>query len=73
MKLALVLSLVGLCTPWHVHDNSQVPFKPKEELISPKAAGHVRGTNNATYGPVPEEDQLIEIEFLEIAPSPFLV
>jgi hypothetical protein len=31
----------------------------------------VPGTNNATYGPVPEAQQLMQIEFLEIAPSPF--
>lgn len=31
------------------------------------------GTNNATYGPVPEVEQLSKIEWLEIAPSPILV
>jgi hypothetical protein len=73
MKLALVLSLVSSCTPWYVHDVSQAPFKPTDELVSPEAAGRVRGMNNATYGPAAEEDQLLSIEFLEIAPSPFLV
>jgi hypothetical protein len=30
----------------------------------------VPGHNNATYGPVPKADQLFQVEFLEIAPSP---
>jgi len=33
----------------------------------------VPGTNNATYGSVPTFNQLFEIEFLEIAPSPIKV
>jgi hypothetical protein len=70
MKLASILSLASFCTPWHTQDNGQVPFNELESLERP---GYVRGTNNATYGPVPKPDQLMNIEFLEIAPSPFLV
>lgn len=32
----------------------------------------VPGHNNATYGPVPKEDQLLDVTFLEIAPTPIL-
>jgi len=35
-----------------------------------EAARKVPGSNNATFGPVPEEDQLFRVEFLEIAPTP---
>ncbi|KAM4066416.1 hypothetical protein HRG_000520 [Hirsutella rhossiliensis] len=30
----------------------------------------VPGHNNATYGPVPKKDQLLHVEFVEMAPSP---
>ena len=30
----------------------------------------VPGSNNATFGPVPESQQIFKIEFLEIAPLP---
>lgn len=30
----------------------------------------VCGHNNATYGPVPKDEQLFSVEFLEIAPTP---
>jgi hypothetical protein len=30
----------------------------------------VRGHNDAIYSPVPKEDQLFGVEFLEIAPTP---
>lgn len=32
----------------------------------------VPGHNNATYGPVPKEDQIFDVEFLEIAPTPIV-
>lgn len=32
----------------------------------------VRGHSDAVYGPVPKEDQLFDIEFLEIAPMPII-
>ncbi|KAI1744723.1 hypothetical protein F4680DRAFT_443995 [Xylaria scruposa] len=37
--------------------------KPGEKI-------NVPGNNNVTYGPVPKEEQLFQVEFLEIAPSP---
>jgi hypothetical protein len=33
----------------------------------------VPGNNNATYGPVPKAEQLMQVEFLDIAPSPIPV
>lgn len=74
-KLALlVLSLAGYCTSLSVQgDNRQLPLKSPGKLISPNQADRPYGTNNATYGPVPKAEQLFDIEFLEIAPSPFLV
>ncbi|PVH76823.1 hypothetical protein DL98DRAFT_496291 [Cadophora sp. DSE1049] len=32
----------------------------------------VPGHNNATYGPVPKNEQLLSVEFLEIAPTPIV-
>ena len=32
----------------------------------------VRGHSDAIYGPVPKEDQLLDVEFLEIAPTPII-
>ncbi|KAF4610387.1 hypothetical protein G7Y89_g15732 [Cudoniella acicularis] len=32
----------------------------------------VRGHNDAIYGPIPKEDQLLDVEFLEIAPTPII-
>ncbi|KAN0111006.1 hypothetical protein V8E51_007393 [Hyaloscypha variabilis] len=32
----------------------------------------VRGHSDAIYGPAPKEDQLLDVEFLEIAPTPIL-
>ncbi|KAI0815555.1 hypothetical protein GGR55DRAFT_675172 [Xylaria sp. FL0064] len=44
--------------------------RPEKFLSS---SGDSRLHPNVTYGPVPEEDQLFQIEFLEIAPSPIPV
>lgn len=32
----------------------------------------VRGSNNAAYGLIQKEEQLFEVEFLEIAPTPII-
>ncbi|KAK4982900.1 hypothetical protein LTR50_007526 [Elasticomyces elasticus] len=42
-------------------------------MATPETALRVPGTNNATYGPVPKAEQIFEVEFLEIAPSPIPV
>jgi hypothetical protein len=56
------------------HDEHQLPFLADDNANTlPSKSSRVYGNNNATYGPVPEEEQLFKIEFLEIAPSPFEV
>ena len=72
--LLLVLSLACFCTARSVQGISwQLPLESAEKLISLERADRPYGTNNATYGPVLKADQLFDIEFLEIAPSPYLV
>ncbi|KAI0190357.1 hypothetical protein EV127DRAFT_365058 [Xylaria flabelliformis] len=39
-------------------------------MSKPEEKSSVPGHNNVTYGPVPKEDQLFQVELLEIAPSP---
>lgn len=76
LKLALTVALACFCTPSHAQIGSQLPLPQKHannRLGASEGASRPYGTNNATYGPVPEADQLFNIEFLEIAPSPFLV
>ncbi|KAH6884141.1 hypothetical protein B0T10DRAFT_608969 [Thelonectria olida] len=34
--------------------------------------GKVPGHSDATYGPVPKEDQIFKVEFLDIAPTPII-
>jgi hypothetical protein len=77
-KLALTVALLACsCTPSHALIGSQLPLPRKHAnsngLGASEGASRPYGTNNATYGPVPEAEQLFDIEFLEIAPSPFLV
>lgn len=33
----------------------------------------VPGNNHVTYGPVPREDQLFDVEFFDVAPTPLVV
>ena len=76
-KLALTVALACSCKPSHALIGSQLPLPRKHAnnngLGASEGASRPYGTNNATYGPVPKADQLFDIEFLEIAPSPFLV
>ncbi|RYP65608.1 hypothetical protein DL771_008216 [Monosporascus sp. 5C6A] len=51
----------------------QQPLAQFEVMAEPEGAFKVPGHNNATYGPVPKVDQLFQVEFLEIAPSPIPV
>lgn len=46
----------------------QEPLLSTENIMA--QPDKVFGHNNATYGPVPKEDQLFSVEFLEIAPTP---
>lgn len=43
------------------------------QMSSDTPSSRVFGTNNATYGPIPLADQVFEVEFLEMAPSPLPV
>ncbi|RYP65460.1 hypothetical protein DL770_008990 [Monosporascus sp. CRB-9-2] len=51
----------------------QQPLAQFEVTAEPEGALKVPGHNNVTYGPVPKVDQLFQVEFLEIAPSPIPV
>ncbi|RYO95298.1 hypothetical protein DL764_007717 [Monosporascus ibericus] len=51
----------------------QHPLAQFEVMAEPEGALKVPGYNNATYGPVPKVDQLFQVEFLDIAPSPIPV
>jgi hypothetical protein len=72
-SLGAALSIASVSSTSITKDEQQVPLTATDgtRLLDPWI--YVPGTNNATYGPVPEADQLFEIEFLEIAPSPFRV
>jgi hypothetical protein len=48
----------------------QKPLAQVDTMANEESALKVPGHNNATYGPIPKDSQLFEIEFLEIAPSP---
>ncbi|KAI0114006.1 hypothetical protein GGR51DRAFT_546692 [Nemania sp. FL0031] len=37
-----------------------------------KGNSNVPGYNNFTYGPVPKENQLFQLDFLEVSPSPMI-
>jgi len=84
MILSSILFLSVLCittsaTPAsHYDDDIQHPLSENKiktvtmnEGESPRQ--RVPGDNDAYYGPVPKAEQIFEIEFLEIAPSPILV
>jgi hypothetical protein len=55
------------------HVIGQQPLSMLETMAEQQGRGRIPGHNNATYGPIPEKDQLFRIEFLEIAPSPIPV
>lgn len=49
----------------------------QESLLSNKIMAQlkvdkVRGHSNAIYGPVPKGDQIFDVEFLEVAPTPII-
>ncbi|KAF1836711.1 hypothetical protein BDW02DRAFT_566801 [Decorospora gaudefroyi] len=51
-----------------------VAHKPQIPVMSePQDMLKVPGDNNATYGPVPKAEQLLQVEHLSIAPSPIPV
>lgn len=44
-----------------------------EHITTKQDAEKVYGHNNATYGPIPRDEQFVDVEFLEIAPTPLPV
>jgi hypothetical protein len=80
MKSLLIqtLSVCALGTalatsPAHTSDSQQVRLAPVAVMVDTEQTIKVSGNNNATYGPVPKAEQLLDIEFLDIAPSPIPV
>ena len=73
--LAAVSLLASVSSTSPTRSETQLPFLTaanNADTLS-RTFSRVYGSNNATYGPVPKEEQLFQIEFLEIAPSPFEV
>jgi hypothetical protein len=66
MRNFFTLSLLSL---WTAYATALQPIATHEQQPQTKAA-RVPGSNNATFGPVPEAQQIFKIEFLEIAPLP---
>jgi hypothetical protein len=80
MKLLLIhtLSLCALGTavatnPALISGFQQVRLPLIAVMADTERTAKVPGNNNATYGPVPKAEQLLDIEFLDIAPSPIPV
>lgn len=72
--LAVVLYSASISSASLTPSEHQLPFLADNNAKAlPSNSSRVYGNNNATYGPVPREEQLFQIEFLEIAPSPFEV
>ncbi len=69
---ALYAGLGVLASIFSPHSQTdQKPFRTTSTIFEPDRYLQVPGTNNATFGPVPRSEQLFEIEFLSIAPSPW--
>jgi hypothetical protein len=73
--LAATTLLASLSSTSPTRGEHQLPFSADDNAntLLPSNSSRVYGNNNATYGPVPREEQLFQIEYLEIAPSPFEV
>jgi len=55
--------------------NSHAKPSQQKSLVNVDIMGEqdkVPGHNDAIYSPVPKEDQLFDVEFLEIAPTPII-
>ncbi|CAJ2507674.1 Uu.00g088600.m01.CDS01 [Anthostomella pinea] len=64
-----ILSLFLILCPAVLSIAQQVPLV-NVDIMSEQ--DKVPGHSDAIYGPVPKEDQLFEVDFLEIAPTPIL-
>lgn len=70
------LSLVAGAAAPASHDDIQHPLTKNQTITMPGAESseqRVPGHNDAFYGPVPKAEQIFDIEFLEVAPSPIPV
>jgi hypothetical protein len=80
---SLLIQLLSLCALGtallaanhvSVSDSQQIRLPLVAAMADDTArAVKVPGNNNATYGPVSQAEQLLDIEFLDIAPSPIPV
>jgi hypothetical protein len=66
MRELVFIILASLCA---AHITSQRPTSDYEQQPLTKLE-HVPGSNNAMYGPVSVQEQILAIEYLEIAPLP---
>lgn len=64
----LAICVESLVVAQGVHQEPLLSNKIMSQLKVDKVPGH----NNAVYGPVPKEDQLFDVGFLEIAPTPIV-
>jgi hypothetical protein len=72
--LAATSLLASLSSTSPTRSEHQLPILADDNANTlPSNSSRVYGNNNATYGPVPRQEQLFQIEYLEIAPSPFEV
>ncbi|KAK3325222.1 hypothetical protein B0H66DRAFT_114538 [Apodospora peruviana] len=79
LHLGLLFCLGAAAAPTSSHNNDmQHPLLTENKnTIIIESSNHkqilVPGHNDAFYGPIPKAQQIFDIEFLEIAPSPILV
>ena len=66
--LFLALCVTVVATTSYTKASQQESFLSDIMANQDKVPGH----NNAIYGPVPRDDQILDIEFLEIAPTPIM-
>jgi hypothetical protein len=66
MRELVFIILASLCA---AYTTSERPTSNHEQKPLTQVE-HVPGSNHATYGPVPVEEQIFWIEYLEIAPLP---
>jgi len=81
LHLGLVFSLSALsftaaAAALALHNNIQHPLTNNNTITMSEAQSSrqgIPGHNGAFYGPIPKAEQIFDIEFLEIAPSPIPV
>ncbi|KAL4874380.1 hypothetical protein BJY04DRAFT_226127 [Aspergillus karnatakaensis] len=68
----LAVCTVATLTMLATTEPTQQPMRASEDTIAREDSFPVPGHNNAFYDAVPKEEQVFEIEFLEIAPTPII-